>query len=89
MIITIVCSLIVAVFSVVGAVLFVERSRRTVKDLRANVNSLQNKLALEVQANTRLEIDNARLLVEAKELRAMAVQGIDKELVAKVRAVAA
>lgn len=89
MITFLVTSWIITVFAVAGAILYAESAHHEKKEMKANITALQNRLMLEVQANTRLEIENARLLVEAKELRAMAVQEIDKELVAKVRAVAA
>lgn len=89
MITIIVLSWIVTVLAVAGSILYADSCHHEVKNLRANTTALQNKLALEVQANTRLEIENARLLVEMKDLRKAETRRIDSELAAKAKAVAA
>ena len=89
MIIFICCCSILLVFVAAGSLLYADHAWRESENLRANITALQNKLTLETRANTRLEIENARLIVEVKELRQVAVRQIDNELAAQAKAIAA
>jgi len=57
--------------------------------IKGEMAELKHRLTAEIQQATRLEIENGRLLVRMREAEIEAVRAIDRDLAAKVKAVAA